>query len=72
MTRAEAVLSFTRWAAYAGFDEDVAGSIEPDKYADLVVLDRDIYTCPPEQIAESRVLLTVVGGEIAWQAPGAW
>ncbi len=72
MTRAEAVLSFTHWAAYAGFDEDVAGSIEPGKYADLVVLDRDIYTCPPEQIAETRVLLTVVGGEIVWQAPGAW
>lgn len=72
MTRAEAVLSFTRWAAHAGFDEDVAGSIEPGKYADFVVLDRDIYTCPPEQIAEARVLLTVLGGEIAWQAPGAW
>ncbi|HLZ68889.1 MAG TPA: amidohydrolase [Dehalococcoidia bacterium] len=72
MTRAEAVLSFTRWAAYAGFDEDVAGAIEPGKYADFVVLDRDIYTCPPEQIAQARVLLTVVGGENVWQAPGAW
>ncbi len=72
MTRQEAVLSFTRWAAYAGFDEDVAGTIEPGKYADFVVLDRDIYTCPPEQIAETRVLLTVLGGEIVWRAPGAW
>ncbi|HEY7294702.1 MAG TPA: amidohydrolase [Dehalococcoidia bacterium] len=72
MTRAEAVLSFTRWTAYAGFDEDVTGSIEPDKYADMVVLDRDIYTCPPQQIAQARVLLTIVGGEVVWQAPGAW
>jgi predicted amidohydrolase YtcJ len=72
MTREEAVLSFTRWAAYAGFDEEMAGTIEPGKYADFVVLDRDIYTCPPEQIAETRVLLTVLGGEIVWQAPGAW
>ncbi|HZQ34318.1 MAG TPA: amidohydrolase [Dehalococcoidia bacterium] len=72
MTREEAVRSFTRWAAYAGFDEDVAGSIEPGKYADFVVLDRDIYTCPPEQSAETRVLLTVFGGEIVWQSPGAW
>ena len=72
MTRAQAALSFTRWAAYAGFDEDLAGSIEPGKYADFIVLDRDIYTCPSEQIAETRVLLTVLGGEIVWQAPGAW
>ena len=72
MTRDEAVRSFTRWAAYAGFDEDVAGSLEPGKYADLVVLDRDIMTCPTEEIAGARGLMTVSGGEIVYAATGAW
>ena len=72
LTRAEAVRAFTTWAAYAGFDEDVAGSIAPGKYADFVVLDRDIYTCPEAEIASTRVLLTVSGGEIVWRDPSAW
>jgi len=72
MTRREAVNAFSRWAAYAGFDEAVTGSIEPGKYADLVVLDRDIYTCAPEEIAGARVLLTVSGGEIVYRVPEAW
>jgi predicted amidohydrolase YtcJ len=72
LTRLEAVRAFTGWAAYAGFDEAVAGSLEPGKYADLVVLDRDIFTCPEEEIAETRVLLTAVGGEIVYSDASAW
>jgi len=72
MTRTEAVRSFTSWAAYAGFDEGVTGTIEPGKYADLVVLDRDIMTCPQNEIAAARVLMTISGGEIVYRDPSAW
>jgi predicted amidohydrolase YtcJ len=68
MSRAEAVRSFTEWAAYAGFDEDVAGALTPGKYADLVVLDRDIFTCPEEEIARTPVFLTVLGGEVVYDS----
>ena len=72
MTRTEAIHSFTSWAAYAGFDEEVSGTIEPGKYADMVVLDRDIMTCPQDEIAGTRVLMTVSGGEIVYRDSSAW
>lgn len=72
MTRTEAVRAFTGWAAYAGFDEDVAGSLAPGKYADLVVLDRDLFTCPEEEIASTRVLMTVLGGAVVYHDERAW
>ncbi len=72
LSRKEAVRSFTSWAAYAGFDEDVAGMLAPGKYADFIVLDRDVMTCPAAEIASARVLMTVSGGEIVWSEPAAW
>lgn len=63
MTRAEALKSFTLWAAYAAFEEDRKGSLEPGKLADLIVIDRDIMTCPPLDIPQTQVLRTVIGGE---------
>ena len=68
MTRAEAVRAFTGWAAYAGFDEDVAGALTPGKFADLVVIDRDIFSCPEQEIGQARVLLTVLGGEVVYDS----
>jgi predicted amidohydrolase YtcJ len=68
MSRTEAVRAFTGWAAYAGFDEDVAGALAPGMFADLVVLDRDIFTCPEDEIARTRVLLTVLGGEVVYDS----
>jgi predicted amidohydrolase YtcJ len=44
--------------------EDEIGSIEPDKRADLAVLDRDIVTCSPEDIRETNVELTMVEGAV--------
>ena len=63
LSRMEALRSMTIDAAYASFHESTRGSLSPGKYADLIVIDRDVLTCPPEQIPRTRVLMTMVGGE---------
>ena len=68
MTREEALRSFTLDAAYAAFEEQQKGSLEPGKLADFVVIDRDIMTCEPRDILETRVLQTVIGGEVVYEA----
>jgi len=60
----DAIRLYTWNGAYLGKEEDLKGSIEPGKLADMVVLDRDILTVPPEEIKEIRVLMTIVGGKI--------
>jgi predicted amidohydrolase YtcJ len=65
MTREEALKGFTIWAAYAGFMEDTIGSLEPDKKADLLVLDRDVMTVPEEEIFGTKVMIALVNGEFA-------
>lgn len=62
MTRAEALKSMTSWAAFAGFQEKDLGSISVGKYADFVILDRDIMTVPEDQILGTGVVATFVGG----------
>jgi len=62
----EAVRAFTINGAWAQFDEAVKGSIGPGKLADLVVLDRDIFAIPPEEIATAKVRMTVVDGRIIY------
>lgn len=72
-TREEALLSVTLWPAYAGFMEKDAGSLTIGKYADFVVLDRDIMTVAPTEILAARVEMTVLGGRVVYklEAPGA-
>lgn len=70
MTRAEALQALTIWGARAAFMEDVLGSIEPGKYADLVVLDRDLMTEPEERLFAIKVLLTMVAGEVVYRREG--
>jgi predicted amidohydrolase YtcJ len=69
MTREEALASMTRWAAYAGFQESVMGSLSVGKYADFTVLDRDIMTVRPEEIVGARVVATYVGGRAVYTGP---
>jgi predicted amidohydrolase YtcJ len=66
LTKEEALKSMTIWAAKGSFEEDVKGSIEKGKYADFVLLDRDIMTAPDYEIPSTRVLMTIVGGEVVY------
>ncbi len=58
-----ALLSITLWPAYAAFMEGETGSITAGKYADFVVLDQDIMTVAPEQVLQTEVVMTVLGGK---------
>ncbi len=66
ITVEEALRAYTAEAAYASFEETKKGTLEPGKLADFVVLDRDITRVPPEEIAEAKVLMTVVGGKVVF------
>ncbi|MCA9289876.1 MAG: amidohydrolase [Phycisphaerales bacterium] len=68
MTRAQALHSYTNLAAYGAFEDDIKGSISPNKLADLVVLSEDLLHCPTEQLRQARVLMTIVGGKIVYEA----
>ena len=59
----DALAAFTLNAAYVNFQEDRTGSIETGKLADLIVLDRNLFEIPPEQISDTKVLLTLFGGK---------
>jgi hypothetical protein len=68
---AEAALShFTRDAAWTAHEESEKGMLAPGRVADLVVLSADILAVPPERIQDVRVLLTVLGGQDTYRAPG--
>ncbi len=66
MTRHEALKAYTLGPAYLEFSEDIKGSISPGKLADFVVIDRDYFTIPEEEIHEIQVLKTVVGGKVEY------
>jgi predicted amidohydrolase YtcJ len=68
MTREEALQSMTIWPAYAGFQEAMLGSLTPGKYADFVVLDRDIMRVPDTEILGTRVISTWIGGKRVYEA----
>lgn len=67
MTREEALRSYTLNNAYAAFEEELKGSLTPGKLADIVVLSKDIMTVPEEEILETRVLYTILGGKVVYQ-----
>ena len=68
LTRAEALHSFTLAAAYAARQEDRLGSLEPGKWADFILIDRDYFTVPASEIDDIKVLQTWVGGEKIYDA----
>ncbi len=66
MTRLEALKSYTIDAAYAAFEEVSKGTLVPGKYADMVVLSKDILTIPEDEIPAATVSYTIVGGKVRY------
>ena len=69
LTVAQAVKAYTLTPALASGNGDLTGSLTPGKKADLVVLDKNIYDIPPDEIADTQTLITIFNGEIVFQAP---
>jgi predicted amidohydrolase YtcJ len=69
MTRMEALKSYTINGAFAAFEENSKGSLKVGKYADMVVLSKDILTVPEDQIPTAGVVSTIVGGKVRYRAP---
>jgi predicted amidohydrolase YtcJ len=66
VSRQQALKMFTIWPAYAAFEENDKGSIEPGKLADLTVLSNDIIKISEPEILNTRCVMTVIGSEIVY------
>jgi predicted amidohydrolase YtcJ len=66
LTRMEALQTYTINGAYAGFEEDIKGSLTPGKLADITVLSQDILTIPEDEIPSTEVVYTIVGGKVMY------
>jgi predicted amidohydrolase YtcJ len=71
MPRVDALRSYTINSAYAAFEEDLKGTLEVGKLADITVLSRDILTIPADQILETDVVYTIIGGQVLYEASGS-
>ncbi|MCW3992198.1 MAG: amidohydrolase [Candidatus Bathyarchaeota archaeon] len=67
ITLEEAVRCYTLDAAYASFEEDLRGSVEPGKLADITILDGDLTELPSDEIKDVPVHMTIVGGKILYR-----
>jgi len=67
LSREQALQSYTINNAYAAFEENIKGSLEPGKLADITVLSKDILTIPEDEILSTEVLYTIVGGSILYR-----
>ena len=67
VSREDALKMFTIWPAYVAFEENLRGSIETGKLADLTVLSADIMKIPEMDILKTKCVMTVIGGEIVFE-----
>jgi predicted amidohydrolase YtcJ len=67
ITLEEAVRCYTLDAAYASFEEDLRGSVEPGKLADITILDGDLTELPSDEIKDAPVHMTIVSGKILYR-----
>ncbi|MEQ9262288.1 MAG: amidohydrolase [Owenweeksia sp.] len=66
LSREEALRGMTIWAAFSNFEEAEKGSIEPTKFADIVIMDTDLMECKPTDILKAKVLQTYINGELVY------
>jgi len=69
LTFEQALSAYTRGAAYAGFAEQKIGALEPGKWADFIIVDRDPTKVDAQSLARTEVLATWVGGKKVWSKP---
>jgi predicted amidohydrolase YtcJ len=67
LSREQALRLYTINNAYLGREEKVKGTLETGKLADFIVIDRDVLACPAEEIKDTKVLFTVVGGKVVFE-----
>ncbi len=67
LTREQAIRLYTINNAYLGREEKVKGSLEVGKLADLIIVDRDILQCPVDEVKDTKVLFTIVGGNVVYE-----
>tara|TARA_B100000470_G_scaffold63960_1_gene48605 strand:- start:52 stop:1800 length:1749 start_codon:yes stop_codon:yes gene_type:complete len=67
LTREQALQSYTINNAFAAFEEDLKGSITPGKLADITVLSKDIMTVPEDEILDTEIVYTILGGEVVYK-----
>jgi hypothetical protein len=67
LTREQAIRLYTINNAWLNFEEKKKGSLESGKYADLILIDRDILKCPVNEVRMTKVLMAMVGGKIVWR-----
>src|SRR5206468_4178869 len=70
LTVSESIEAYTMGSAYAEFQDNEKGSITPGKLADMVLLSGDIFSIDPVKIRAVKVLKTIVGGKLVWEATG--
>lgn len=63
----ESLRAYTYGAAYGAFEENIKGTIEPGKLADVVVLDTDLFSTPPEDWLKANISFTIVGGKVVYR-----
>ena len=68
LSRMEALKGMTLWAAYANFEEEIKGSIEVGKYADMVILKQDIMNLDIHKVPQVEVIATIVNGDMVYRA----
>ena len=68
MSRMEALRSYTIQNAFAAFEEDIKGTLSPGKLADITVLTKDITTVPDEDITQTKVAYTIIGGKVVYES----
>jgi predicted amidohydrolase YtcJ len=67
LTREQTLRGMTIWAAYSNFEEKEKGSIEKGKFADFVILDKDLMKCEEREILNAKVLFTIINSEVVFK-----